>query len=347
MKNMLIIKDLRNWLWATCPDWDAEISLNVEYIVNYFTNLGYNVELTSYSEFDYFKNYADYVVIYSSAEDYCGGSKAFFEDILVHLCNQGAMLLPEFKYFRAHDNKVMMEILRNEFDDHRLKTIHSDVWSSYEELKAAKITEYPIIVKRAGGAGGEGVFLAHNQAELYKYAEKVSRMMNMLHFYYMSCVNVKQRLIGKEPVPIHNSKFITQNYIAGLTGDYKVLVFGSHYFVLHRLNRENDFRASGSGKFTEDNVDEIGEVLDFAAICTKEIIAPWLSIDICHDGAACHLIEFQCLSFGFKAMSMSKQHYVQEMGQWKVIKGKVVPEEMFCDSIECYLEKYKGKSDRH
>lgn len=338
MKNMLVIKDLRNWFWATYPDWETEASLNVEYIADFFTNIGYDVEITSYLEFDYFKNYAGYVVIYTSAEDYCGGSKAFIEDVLVHLCNQGAMLLPAFKYFRAHDNKVMMEILRNEFKDYRLKTIHSKVWSSYEEIKEAAITDYPIIVKRAGGAGGEGVFLAHNQAELYKYAEKVSRMTNMLHFYYMSCVNVKQRLLGKIPALIHNSKFITQNYIDGLTGDYKILVFGRHYFALRRLNRENDFRASGSGKFAEDNGDKIEEVLDFAMVCTKEINSPWLSLDICHDGNECHLIEFQCISFGFKAMSMSKQHYIHEAGHWKVIKGKVVPEEMFCNSIKCYLE---------
>ena len=147
--------------------------------------------------------------------------------------------------------------------------------------------------------------------------------------------------MGKKPVHIHNNKFITQNYIAGLTGDYKVLVFGSHYFVLRRLNRKNDFRASGSGNFAEDNGVEIYAVLDFAAMCAAEIEAPWISLDICHDGIDCHLIEFQCISFGFKAMSLSEQHYEKKEGQWKVIKGKVIPEEEFCYSVECYLEKYQ------
>ena len=339
MRNMLIIKDLRDWFWATYPDWTTEKSLDAAYIKTYFSDLGYHVELTTYHDFDFTKNYADYIVLYTSAEDYCGGSKAFIEDVLVYLEKQGAVLLPEFPYFRAHDNKVMMELLRSGFEDDRLKTIHSRVWSSYEKLKEAHFTEYPVIIKRAGGAGGEGVFLAKNRKELYRYAEKVSRMTNLQQFYYLSCVNVKQKLLKKKPVPIHNSKFITQNYIAGLSGDYKVLVFGEHYFVLHRLNRTGDFRASGSGQFTHDAEDEIEAVLDFAESCTAAIHAPWLSLDICHDGSACHLIEFQCISFGFKAMSMSERHYIREGGKWKVVEGRVIPEREFCDSVRHYLEK--------
>lgn len=338
MKNILIIKDLRNWFWSTYPNWSTSISLDVDYMTSYFIDMGYQVEVTSYASFDYSRNYKAYIVLYSSAEDYCGGSKAFMEDILIHLLNQDAILLPDFRYFRAHDNKVMMEILRNEYRNDRLKTIHSQVWASYEQLKEATFTQYPIIVKRAAGAGGEGVFLAHDRKELYKYAKKVSRMTNLLQFYYLSCVNIKQKLLGKKAVLIHNNKFITQNYIVGLDGDYKVLVFGTHYFVLHRLNRKGDFRASGSGSFTHDEDDKIESILDFAKLCTQEINAPWLSLDICHDGTDCHLIEFQCIFFGFKAMSMSERHYVSKDGRWETVEGPVVPEEEFCYGLRCFLE---------
>lgn len=341
MKKLLIIKDFRDWFWSTFPNWEKSVSLNVAYISQYFIEAGCEVEVTSYGSFDYGKDYSEYYVIYSSAEDYCGGTKAFMEDVLVHLSCQGARLLPDFKYFRGHDNKVMMEILRYSFKEERLKSIKSRVWASYEELKEAKITEFPVIVKRAGGAGGEGVFLAHNEKELYKYAELVSRMANRKHFDYMTCVNVKQRLLGKEPALIHNNKFITQNFIQNLTGDYKVLVFGEHYFVLHRLNRENDFRASGSGYFSKDNGSQIEMILDYAKLCRKEIASPWLSLDICCDGSACHLIEFQCLFFGFKAMSMSECHYVEADGAWKLVEGRVVPEQEFCDSLRYFLEEGK------
>lgn len=338
MKKMLIIKDFKEWFWATFPTWETAVSLDVDYMKAYFEKVGYEVEITSYAKFDYGKDYSDYVVLYGSAEDYCGGTKAFIEDVILYLDQQGARLLPEFKYFRAHDNKVMMEMLRNGFCDERLKSIHSQVWASYEEFGENEIAEYPVVVKRAGGAGGTGVFLAHDKKELFKYAEKVSRMTNMLQFYYLSCKNLKRKLYKRELELIHNNKFITQNYISGLDGDYKVLVFGEHYFVLHRLNRENDFRASGSGQFTSDNTEHINEILDFARLCTCEIKSPWLSLDICHDGEKCHLIEFQCLTFGFKAMSMSEMHYVPDNEKWEVVQGKVMPEEEFCYSVLYFLE---------
>lgn len=338
MKNLLLLKDMKGWFWSTYPNWSTPVSMDVAYMEDFFTKYGYHVEVSSYPEFDYTKNYADYLVLYSSAEDYCGGSKAFIEDVLLYLQDQGAKLLPEFRYFRAHDNKVMMEMLRYEFRDEGLKTIRTQVWPSLEALKEAKTEEFPVIVKRAGGAGGEGVFLAHNRKELYRYAEKVSRLTNLLQFYYLSCVNVKQKLLGKPPVRINNTKFITQSYIAGLSGDFKVLVFGDHYYVLHRLNRKKDFRASGSGRFEEDNTDALGQILDFARSCTKEIDAPWLSLDICHDGERCHLIEFQCITFGFKAMSMSTKHYEWAEGKWETVEGKVMPEEEFCYSVRHYLE---------
>lgn len=338
MKKMLIIKDFKDWFWATFPTWEEPVSLDVGYMREYFEKLGYEVEITSYSQFDYSKNYSGYIVLYGSAEDYCGGTKTFIEDVVLYLDKQGAILLPAFEYFRAHDNKVMMEILRKGFRDEKLKSIHSDVWASYEEFCTNEISEFPVVVKRAGGAGGTGVFLAHNKEELYKCAEKVSRMTDSLQFYYLSCKNIKRKLYKRRLELIHNNKFITQNYISGLDGDYKVLVFGQHYFVLHRLNRKDDFRASGSGQFTSDNTEHIYEILDFAKACTQEIISPWLSLDICHDGVKCHLIEFQCLTFGFKAMSMSEMHYVCEDGKWKTVQGKVIPEEEFCYSVRYFLE---------
>ena len=345
MKKMLIIKDLRDWFWSTYPDWVKSVSLDTGYLERYFTDLGYNVEITSYHAFHYQKDYEGYIVLYSSAEDYCGGSKAFMEDVLVHLKMQGAVLLPDFPFFRAHDNKVMMEILRCGFRDERLKTISSQVWSSLEELKASPPTQFPVIVKKAAGAGGLGVFLAHDRKELFRYAEKVSRMADLKQFYYLSCVNVKQRLLGKKPVLIHNTKFVTQNYIEGLQGDYKVLVFGDHYFVLHRLNRENDFRASGSGKFTDEDGSGLQRILDYAGACADEISSPWLSLDICLDGeGTCHLIEFQCLFFGFKAMSLSERHYVRAGGDWETVEGPVVPEEEFCYGVRRFLERSRQES---
>ena len=58
-------------------------------------------------------------------------------------------------------------------------------------------------------------------------------------------------------------KIIIQDYISGLDGDYKVLIYDKKYYVLRRYNCKNDFRASGSGIFVfEENIPRA--VLDFA-----------------------------------------------------------------------------------
>ena len=45
----------------------------------------------------------------------------------------------------------------------------------------------------------------------------------------------------------NRGKIVVQEFIPGLKNDYKVLIFGSKYYVLYRRVREGDFRASGQG----------------------------------------------------------------------------------------------------
>lgn len=334
---MLIIKDMKGWFWATYPIADEAVSLDVSKLIDYFSRENFEVELTTYDSFDYEHDYTGYFVLYGSAEDYCGGTKSYIEDVLVWLEANGAYLIPKFQYFRAHDNKVMMELLRKNFHDPRLKTIQTRTYSSLEVM-SGKEKEFPLVIKTAAGAGGGGVFLARSQNELQKIAKKVSRLVNERQYYYLRIVNIKQRLLKKQPVRINNTKFIVQTFIQNLTGDYKVLVFGDHYFVLHRLNRDGDFRASGSGKFTNIIENELEGLLDFARLCKNEIPTPHLSLDICFDGHNYHLIEFQCLTFGFKAMSLSDCYFIPFEAAWKRIDGNVSPEEEFCQAVINFLQ---------
>jgi hypothetical protein len=337
MNKMLIITDMKDWFWKTYPDWVTSVSLNVSKIKEYFKKEGFFVEVSSYKTFDFSRDYSGYYILYGSSEDYCGGTKDYIEDIILWLKLKGAYLLPNFEFFRAHDNKVMMELLRNNFKDNRLKTIKTRTYSSLEMLGDNE-KEFPVVIKKSRGAGGEGVALVHNQSELFEKAKKLSRMVDLKHYQYMGLVNFKQKLLRKDTIPINNSKFIVQTFIPNLSGDYKVLVFGDHYFILHRLNRDKDFRASGSGKFIAVSLEEVQGLLNFASICKNEISTPHLSVDIGYDGKDYHLIEFQCITFGFKAMSISEYHYVPDGDGWKRVDGKVIPENEFCYGIKRFLE---------
>ena len=337
MKKILLIRDHNNQFWSTFIDADIRVSLEVSCIVRYFENVGYLVEVTSFVTFDFTKDYRDVLVMYASSEDLYGGSKDFYEDVLLWLEVNGAILIPKFQYFRAHHNKVMMEILRLNFNDEALKTIHTIPVRSLDDLHQLSFS-YPCVVKTARGAGGGGVFIVKNETELRNIAHKISRIPSGYNYLRVQLANIKRTICRQTDLRSnHNVKFIVQNYIPGMAGDNKVLVFGNHFYVLHRMNREGDFRASGSGKFADVPTDELDGILAFAKLCQTQIDAPHLSLDIGFDGKVCHLIEFQCITFGFKAMSLSDHHYVLDNGEFTRVDGPVNSEEEFCYAIKYFL----------
>ena len=62
---------------------------------------------------------------------------------------------------------------------------------------------------------------------------------------------------------MHRAKFVAQELLPGLKGDYKVLVYGEKFYVLHRESRKKGFGASGSGRFRFHDVLPAG-LLDYA-----------------------------------------------------------------------------------
>jgi glutathione synthase/RimK-type ligase-like ATP-grasp enzyme len=340
MKKIWIIQDMRGWFWKTYPTPTRTQSLDVLKLKNDFEQAGIQVEVTQYDRFDFTRDYRGCFVLYGSAEDFLGGYKSYMEDVLLWLDFHGAILVPEFKYFRAHHNKVMMELLRKDFKNTDLQSVQSTILPSARSGKALlSDLPTPAVIKSAAGAGSTGVFLARNRAELESKMEKASRSIDGFPYAWIRAGNAINYLRRKAPLFINNSKLVVQNYIPNMQGDFKVLVFGGHYFVLYRLNRPNDFRASGSGQFVEKPDHELYPVLDFARTCKQEIDSPFASLDIGFDGVRYHLIEFQCVSFGFKAMSLSTSHFEDNQTHWQKVDGSVSPESEFSQATIQYLNK--------
>ena len=334
------MQDLRGWFWKTYPNPQKTQSLDIDRIKTNLQSQGYSVEITTFTDLDLTRNFENHYILYGSSEDLWGGTKDYFEDILLQIQLRGGLLLPRFEYFRAHHNKVMMEILRSNFSNPSLKTITSNHYPNQKYALAALHfdSNYPIVIKSASGAGSQGVFLARSSQEYKKSVDRATRIISGFVYLYFRIKNVILYVSRKPQINFNNHKIVVQNLIDGLKGDYKVLVFGSHYYVLHRLNRKGDFRASGSGNFVKPEESEIFPVLNFAKICKQEIDTPHLSLDIGYDGHQCHLIEFQCISFGFKAMSLSQEHYVDSTSGWQLTAGPVNPEDEFCSALFEFLD---------
>ena len=133
-------------------------------------------------------------------------------------------------------------------------------------------------------------------------------------------------------------KFILQQFIADLKGDYKVVTYGNKCFALHRFVREGDFRASGSGKF-EVNKEIPLEVIRYAFDLSKAFTVPWASYDIAYQDGRLEVMEFQFMTFGTTVVFLSERyHELQANDKIVEVSQRVVLENVFVEAVAGYLD---------
>jgi glutathione synthase/RimK-type ligase-like ATP-grasp enzyme len=335
IKDIYLLIDYRGAFYSTIRNRWGLCSMDISRLQAEFQNHGYFAHVVRYSDIDLRKiHFKGCLVAYQSAEDSDSRYKDYIEDLLLGIQLQGGVLIPHFHCFRAHHNKVFMEILRDLSTDSKIQ---------YPEAKSFGILEdfqkwnrmYPKVIKKAWGAGSSGVELAKTPDEAMKIATRFSKsasLIECLKEYYRRWRRCKA---GYVPTSLHRNKFIVQDFIGGLRGDFKVLVYWDKYFIVSRENRPGDFRASGSGRLNWPE-DPSVELLNYARQVFKYFDVPMASLDIAMSGNEAFLIEFQFVNFGPAAMELSKWHFVATGKEWKKAYGTSVPETEFARSIVEY-----------
>lgn len=350
-KKILILTDDNDYLCLSILSQEKNHSVCVEKIVQFLQKCNWSVTQRKYSDINDKIDFHHGFVLYASSEDYGLFYKDYIEDILLILRKKDNILLPGFDFFRAHHNKCYMELLRKEFKDQSLIKIKTYLFGSYMELKdfvKKGLLSYPLVVKASSGSGSSGVGIANTEKQLLKLGKKYSYRIyfdyyaNLYRSAFMQKVKNEIRKIKGQKEVLYRKKrgkFIVQTFVKNLNGDYKVLVFGNKYYILRRMNRKSDFRASGSGKFSFPDLNfETEQILNYAKRVKQEINQALLSLDIAYDGKECYLIEFQCISFGPYTLQMSDKYFIQEKKEWKKIVGKSLLEEEIAIAIDSYFE---------
>ena len=339
MKKILILIDYRQQFWLTTRHKQA--SFIVKDMERFLREMGYEVSVKEFAALDFStENYRDWYVIYQSTEDTLLLYNSFIEDILFALQEQGAILLPELKYNRAHHNKVFMELLRTLSDNEAIKGIRSKVFGTYEEYAGfirSGNAVFPQIVKLAEGAQSKNVTMVKSAAD----SKKVRKMMLFKDFTFWLKDKIKahwpSRYPNFKPQSCCRRKIVVQNFIDGLACDYKVLGFGNKYYVLQRGVRPGDFRASGSGIFSFPQ-DCSKEFLDFARTTFEGFDVPFISMDIAQRGDEFFLIEFQFLSFGTYTLEKAKWHFEWDGQSWKKVASEDNIEYELCLAVDKYIK---------
>ena len=175
-KRVFILLDYRDQFYFSTRYRGA--CVDIEKLKKYFKNNDYELIVKHFSEIDFRKeNYKDEWVLYQSSEDPNLFYKDYIEDVLTALCLQGAKLIPDFRYFRAHHNKVFMELLRDILPIDGIKNIASKGFGTYEEYAKSDFPALPdtYILKPGVGTRSSGIKLLTNSKDKRKYPYNISR----------------------------------------------------------------------------------------------------------------------------------------------------------------------------
>ncbi|NVN94329.1 MAG: hypothetical protein HXX18_03490 [Bacteroidetes bacterium] len=335
MNKIILLTDYRGHFYSSTTTNYA--SLNFNKVAKIFESSGFVVEIKSFSDIDFRnQNYSKIFVLYQSSEDPDLRYKSFIDDIIYGLHLQGAILIPGYEFFKAHHNKVFMEILRDLSANYEIKNIKTKYYGTLEDFINRKSDlKYPLVLKSSEGAGSRGVVKVNNFKQAFKKVKFLSKSISLKY----SFKDFLKQYYFKNYVSYSNfrRKLIAQNFISNLNNDYKILVYPYQIFILKRENRKNDFRASGSGLF--EFTDQLPEgILEYSYQIFKSFNVPYISLDVAFNGNAFYLIEFQFVSFGTLTLEKSPFHYEYQNEKWMKIDGKKNLEDVFAHSIIYYLK---------
>jgi len=313
-----------------------------ELIKKYLSRNDYDIEFIRLHDIDFSVNWADRIIIYTSSEETGLYYKSFVEDIILGLTKRGAKLIPGFDFLRANNNKVYMEILKYQILGEEFG-YYSRVYGTADELvydiDRDKIIS-PCVIKKAEGSMSRNVFLCNNRHELVKKAKNLSRTSNYL--YELKELIREVRYKGYSRESSYQGKFIIQRYIPNLHNDWKILIYGDHYYILNRGIRKNDFRASGSHfrYRTGSESDFPEDLLDVVRRIYLKFDIPHLSLDIAFDGENLYVHEFQAVYFGTSTINLSDDYFTLSNDKWITEKKQCDQEEEYVLGIVRYLERH-------
>lgn len=273
-----------------------------------------------------------------------------FHNVMNSLDKLGIKTFPNFDTRWHFDNKVAQKYLLEAVDAPLVKT-----FVFYDKEEAFKFIEtypLPIVAKLKRGAGSANVKLLKTKLQALKYIDKmfskgenpVSKTLENLDykkrlakqysklelvkkvFGYIK-KNIKYRKYNqREKGYVYFQEFIPENNF-----DTRVIVVGEMAFAIRRLNKENDFRASGSGKIDYDVSKIDVNLIKKAFEINEKLKAQAVAYDFIYKNRESRLIEI-CFGFSVNAYDACEGYWDKNINFYK---EKFNPQEMM---VKLFLE---------
>lgn len=236
--------------------------------------------------------------------------------LLFSLEQSGMKVFPDFKTAWHFDDKVGQKYLLE-----ALKIDLVSTWVFYDEKTALdwiNQTTFPKVFKLRGGAGSQNVQLIHSKLEAKSLVKKAfgkgfpaydawGSLKERIRKWRLGKTNafdvlkgfvrfVKPpryaKVIGNEMNYLYFQEFIPNN-----DSDIRIVVIDGKAFGIKRMNRENDFRASGSGFILYDKNDIDDRFVKASFEINKKLKAQCVAYDFVLDHSGNPLLIE--ISYGF------------------------------------------------
>lgn len=260
--------------------------------------------------------------------------KEYIQDILLYIQNSGGIIVPNFNSFVAHENKMFQEFEMKRLD---ILSPKSHLVGTYEEgVEYLKNINFPIIGKKSKGFGSKTVQKINAIDEGKKFLKKNLTDGFILNKEYFKWLYKKWKF--NDLYPKYHGKVIFQEMIDGLDHDWKVLIFYNKCFVLKRFTKDNDFRASGSGKFDYEAM-PTDKILSFSLDTIQKLDVPFASLDIVVKDNTPMLIEYQTVHFGLLTALYGKVYYEFDGSKWNKKKKEKEVDHFFAEALVSFIVK--------
>jgi len=224
------------------------------------------------------------------------------KSLLFALEHGGMKVFPDFKTGWHFDDKVGQKYLLE-----ALKTDLVKTWVFYDKKSALEWiaqTTFPKVFKLRGGAGSQNVQLVKNSTAAKKLAEKAfgkgfsgydrwTNASERIRKWRLGKTDFKDvlkgfarivkppryaQILGREINYMYFQEFIPNNDF-----DIRIIVIDNKAFGIKRMNRENDFRASGSGFILYDRASIDEKFVKASFECNKKLDAQCIAYDYVAD----------------------------------------------------------------
>lgn len=249
----------------------------------------------------------------------------------------GIKVFPDQKTCWHYDDKIIQYYLLKVFG---YPIITSWIfWNEADAINWVKKDEFPLIMKLKRGAGSSNVLLAENEKQAIHFIKKLfDKGILSVEFNLNKSVLLKRKVgkilrnknilnsISDDFWEIEKDYVLFQKYLPGNEYDTRITVIGGRAFAFRRMNRINDFRASGSGLLDHDSRKIDPNLLNKAFEISNKLEFKSMAYDFIYDElkqpAICEIsytfsdaAVYKCPGFWDEQLNWNEGHYLPQYFQ--------------------------------